>query len=166
MEHECDSDTSCNWCLVHGLENLNKWVVIIQITPLLRSAECWEEFWRLKETSCHSDFCEKTSANIVAKMFQKRKIIRGSLSFSLLYLSLSLSLSLSLFNQWSSTHLLCSLKVVVSMHQVCLQCWQVPFFLFLMYPVSLLHFLNVMPYHCHEISCSLIHLLKFFAGQL
>ena len=56
MEHEGESDTSCNWypwkCLIKGLEKLEKGGRV--------------KSWRLEET-CHLDFRESPSVNAVVK---------------------------------------------------------------------------------------------------
>ena len=79
------SDTNCNCCAQYnhqmfgtgtgGLGNKRMSGDHPKLQHFWDRPVYWEESWRLEETCCHSNYCEKPSANAGVKNAQKRKII-------------------------------------------------------------------------------------------
>ena len=82
MFHESDDNTNRNWCSWYSHQSINKGIGWLgnkrtsgdhpNLLHYWDRQEYREETWRLKETFCHSNYCEKPSANAGMKNPQKR----------------------------------------------------------------------------------------------
>ena len=73
MEHEDDNYTNCDWCFGHSNLRIAKgiggtWKLVDEWRPSKQQhnwerPEYWEESWRIEETCCQSNSCERPSAN-------------------------------------------------------------------------------------------------------